>query len=121
MVDETLKNVDKELKRRKIRTKLDDGIVHAANWIDNHKEEIAKVASASAMITPIVLKSIKVINSTKEAHRKAYSFYDHSMQKSVKLTKNLNRLTKAEEAEIRIRHENGEKYYDIYKSMGFVK
>lgn len=105
---QTLKNKAKEA-----GTKALEVGCKAIGYAEEHKEGILIVSGALAGGTKIV-KTIAKHHDNKKQER---NFYDHSTQSYLRLKRPLKQKEKLEAFE---RNQRGEKYVDIYRSMGVL-
>lgn len=87
----------------------------AKNWIYNNKEFVVMVAIPAAV--GVVAEARRVNDRLVTERHKAYDVWDPSAGIYVTCKR---KMTKAEKVEFVRRHANGEKTYDILKSMRLI-
>jgi len=95
------------------RKALDTG-KDIVNYAEEHKEGVALIAAGLAGTGKI----IHSISKAKDQRRKDITIYDHSSKQYMRLKRPLRQKEKLEAFE---RNQNGEKYAEIYRSMGLLK
>lgn len=114
----------KELKRRmkwqqlknnmkEAGSKAVDVGCRAINYAEEHKEGVLIVGGTLAGVAKIA----NVVSKHHNEKKKTYEFYDHSTQQRLRLKRPLKQKEKLEAFE---RNQRGEKYVDIYRSMGVL-
>lgn len=110
----------KKLKKQELKNKVKDfGIKvldtgkKGVEYAEEHKEGLLLIAGAAAGIYKVSNKLGKVVDE----NRKKVRIYDHSSGQYMTLKRPLKKKEKLEAFE---RNQAGEKYVDIYRSMGVL-
>ena len=85
----------------------------AIDYAEEHKEGVLIIGGTLAG----VVKIAKLASKHHDEKKKTYEFYDHSTQQRLRLKRPLKQKEKLEAFE---RNQRGEKYVDIYRSMGVL-
>lgn len=109
-----LKVQEIKLKVKEVGRKALDTGKDIVTYAEEHKEGVAIVAAGLAGTG----KLIHSISKAKEQRRKDITIYDHSSKQYMKLKRPLKQKEKLEAFE---RNQSGEKYAEIYRSMGLLK
>lgn len=113
---ELKKRMKWELFKRNVKeagTKAVTAGCKAIDYAEEHKEGVLIIGGALAGVAKIA----KVVSKHHDDKKKTYEFYDHSTQQRLRLKRPLKQKEKLEAFE---RNQRGEKYVDIYRSMGVL-
>ena len=95
----------------KLRIKMNE----AKNWIDNNKEFVVMIAIPAAV--GVVAEARRINDRLNTERHRAYDVWDPSAGIYVTCKR---KMSKTEKIEFVRRHANGEKTYDILKSMRLI-
>lgn len=112
--------VKKEIKKKRIKDGLKEAGVKVVDtakagieYVEEHKEGAALVAAGIGGTA----KLLRHISKKHQEHKQSLTYYDHSTGEYMKMKRPLKNKEKIQAYD---RHQNGEKYTDIYRSMGVL-
>ena len=110
-----LKELNKELRKRKVKTFFKETPGKVVEWTKTHSKEAAGLATAGLVASK---KLVKGYAAWKDQKHRDLDVYDYSLHRWCHLKR---KMRPDEEREYKLRLRKGEKVYDILNTMRLLK